>query len=736
MSHDLALSREADLESTPDGVTRGGPVAPTRSRLRPLGPDEIVIDGGFWGERQSLNADVILAHCETWMERIGWISNFDKVADGVIGGNHAGIEFVDSEIYKLLEAMAWELGRKPEAGLGARYRALVARVAAAQDDDGYLNTSFGHPGQPPRYSNLEWGHELYCFGHLIQAAVARIRGGYSDDEIVRVARRAADHVYREFGPDGRIGICGHPEIEVALAELSRATGEARYLEMAQLFVERRGNGMLATTILFGHEYFQDDVPVRDATVLRGHAVRALYLASGALDVATETHDRQLADAIALQWKNTVSRRTYITGGMGSHHQDEAFGDDYELPADRAYSETCAGIGSVMLSWRLLLQTGESAYADLIERTLLNNILASPREDGRAFYYTNTLQQRTEGAEPSEDELSERAEASLRAPWFEVSCCPTNVARTLASVGLYFATADVDGVQLHQFGDYSVKTELPDGRLVSLRVESGYPFHGTVRVRVLADVDATITLRIPRWAQGVATASLGGTPLVADGTELAVSRHFTAGDCIELLLPMEPRVVRPHPRIDAARGTVAVERGPLVLVLESPDLPAGAGTETAEIDLSRPLVQTARGARAAVRLRVDSDDAPWPYFGDAAQTAAVAVADTGGAADAAGPDTGVAADLAGPDTGAAADLAGPDTGVAGADTGGAGHVAGAPLSEAAGLPSPSGAAGTPHAAHTMASQASVTIVDAELTPYFAWANRGPSTMRVWLPTVPS
>ncbi|WP_338054616.1 glycoside hydrolase family 127 protein [Subtercola vilae] len=659
MPHDLALSPETDFDGVPDGTpdrsTRGGPVAPSHSRLRPLGPDEIAIDGGFWGERQSLNADVILAHCETWMERIGWISNFDKVADGIIGGNHAGIEFVDSEIYKLLEAMAWELARRADASLEARYRALVARVAAAQDDDGYLNTSFGHPGQPLRYSNLEWGHELYCAGHLLQAAVARIRGGYPNDEIVRVARRAADHVYREFGPDGRIALCGHPEIEVALAEFSRATGEARYLDMAQLFVERRGNGMLATTILFGHEYFQDDMPVRDATVLRGHAVRALYLASGALDVATETHDRQLADAIALQWKNTVSRRTYITGGMGSHHQDEAFGDDYELPADRAYSETCAGIGSVMLSWRLLLETGESAYADLIERTLLNNILASPREDGRAFYYTNTLQQRTEGTEPSEEALSERAEASLRAPWFEVSCCPTNVARTLASVGLYFATADDHGVQLHQFGDYSVKTTLPDGRVVALHVESGYPFDGAVRVTVQSDVDATVTLRIPRWARGAATASIGGVHLAADGTELIVARQFTAGDCIELRLPMQPRIVHPHPRIDAARGTVAVERGPLVLVLESPDLPAGFSTETVEIDPDVPLVLTANGAQAAIRLRVDHSDALWPYA---------------------------------------------------------------------------------QSTRRQTDRDSSRLASAELTPYFAWANRGPSTMRVWLPLAPA
>ncbi|HEY5319316.1 MAG TPA: beta-L-arabinofuranosidase domain-containing protein, partial [Galbitalea sp.] len=256
---------------------------PTTGALRPLGPDEISLVGGFWHDKQQLNTDVILRHCEDWMERIGWIGNFDSAAAGTLTGNHVGVEFVDSEIYKLLEAMAWDLGRGANDELDRRYRALVGRVGAAQAPDGYLHTGFGRRGQQSRYSNLEWGHELYCFGHLIQAAVARLRSG-SDDELPAIARRLADHLYIEFGPRGRVAVCGHPEIEVALAEFSRATGDARYLELARLFVERRGTGTLGA-IHFGPEYFQEDMPVRDATVLRGHAVRALYLAAGAHDVA-------------------------------------------------------------------------------------------------------------------------------------------------------------------------------------------------------------------------------------------------------------------------------------------------------------------------------------------------------------------------------------------------------------------------------------------------------------------
>ena len=250
--------------------------------------------------------------------------------------------------------------------------------------------------------------------------------------------------------------------------------------------------------------------MRDATVLRGHAVRALYLAAGAFDVAVDTADGELASAVAAQWEATVARRAYITGGVGSHHRDEAFGDDFELPPDRAYSETCAAIASVMLSWRLLLATGDPRRADEMERALLNNILASPREDGRAFFYANTLHQRTRGAAPSESEASARADATLRAPWFEVSCCPTNVARTLASVGLYFATADGAGVQLHQYGDYRVDTSIDAGP-VSLSVSGGYPFDGAITVRVEAapTAGATVTLRIPGWARGMASWSVSG-----------------------------------------------------------------------------------------------------------------------------------------------------------------------------------------------------------------------------------
>jgi hypothetical protein len=595
---------------------QGGPVHPSTSTWRPLGADEIRLTGGIWRQKQRLNTEVILGHCESWMERIGWAGNFDRAAAGTIGASHAGIEFVDSEIYKLLEAMAWELGREHSDALERRYQALAGRVAAAQEPDGYLHTSFGRPGQPERYSNLEHGHELYCFGHLLQAAVARLRAGH-DDLIPRVARRLADHVYDQFGPAGRVAVCGHPEIEMALAEFSRATGERRYLELARLFIARRGTGTLRSHPL-GQDYFQDDIPVRQATTLRGHAVRALYLAAGALDVATETGDDDLAAAVREQWANGVARRTYITGGVGSHHQGEAFGDDFELPPDRAYAETCAGIASVMLSWRLLLATGEDKYADLIERTLLNNVLASPRADGRAFYYANTLHQRTAGQVPDEHQLSPRAESGLRAPWFEVSCCPTNIARTLASVGLYFATASDDGVQLHQYGDYQVSTAVSAGT-VRLHVSSDYPVSGAVTVTVVEAPaeEITLRLRVPAWALGAAEVS--EAPTTRASSHVEIRRVFRAGQSLRVTFPAVARAIYPDPRIDAARGAFAIERGPLVLVLESVDLPPGWSVNDITADPHSILTSEAGATIEAQRHSVAPGQ--WPYFPEPASAQA-------------------------------------------------------------------------------------------------------------------
>ncbi|WP_205740526.1 glycoside hydrolase family 127 protein [Haloactinopolyspora alba] len=627
------------------------PVAPSRGRLRPLGIGEVRITGGFWGERQRTNAAATLEHCLRWMHHVGWIDNFRAAVEGRLPRDRRGREFSDSDVYKLIEAMAWEHGRTGDPGPDAAIRELTAIIAPVQEDDGYLNTAFGRPGQPGRYSDLEWGHELYCYGHLIQAGVARARTAGADDVFVTIARRAADHVCDVFGPDGLDGVCGHPEIEMALVELARYTGEQRYLDQAVAFVERRGHGTLAD-IEFGRTYYQDDVPVREADVFRGHAVRALYLASGAVDVAVESRDDDLLDAVVRQWEATVARRTYITGGMGSQHMDEAFGDDFVLPPDRAYSETCAGVASVMLSWRLLLATGEPRFADLAERTLYNVVAASPAADGRSFFYANTLHQRRRGAVPAADTDSPRAASSMRAPWFAVSCCPPNVARTLAGLATYLVTAGPSGLQIHQYADAVVSTHLDDGAPVGFETTTGYPHDGVVTVRITEAPGTpwTLSLRVPAWATrgGVLVEPDGRRRPVEPGTA-DVHRRFAVGEVVRLELPTSPRWVAADPRIDAVRGTAAVERGPLVMCVESPDLPAGHEVDDVRVDAASAPAD-ADGTVTVAGSYEQVGDASWPYQ------------------------------------------------------------------------SPASSSGTR------------TPARIPLVPYFTWAERGPSTMRVWLPTL--
>jgi hypothetical protein len=578
---------------------------------------EVRITGGFWEQRQRVNAQVTLGHCLGWMERLGWLGNFRAVADRQPPGHRAGREFSDSEIYKLAEAMAWESARTGDAWVESTLGKLAAEVGAAQQPDGYLSTAFGRPGQGARYSDLEWGHELYCYGHLFHAGVAAGRVG-AGGELLEIATRAADHVCRTFAPGGNDGICGHPGIEMALVELARLTGEQRYLDQAVRFVDRRGSGRLAD-IHLGRAYYQDDVPVRAATVLRGHAVRALYLASGAVDVAVETGDDALLEAVARQWETTVARRTYLTGGMGSQHTGEAFSEDFVLPPDRAYSETCAGVASVMLSWRLLLATGEPRYADLIERTLYNVVATSLAADGQAFFYVNTLHQRSRGEAVRPDWVSPRPATRLRAPWNEVSCCPNNVARLLASLTAYVATTDRDGLQIHQYADAEISTTLDDGRPVGVRMRTGYPETGTVAVEVTEAPagESTITLRVPDWAVGQArlTDPDGRSQPAPSGTA-EVRRRFAAGDRVLLELPVAPRWTFPDPRIDAVRGSVAVERGPVVLCVESVDLPGDADVDGVRVDPAAAPVDR-EGAVVVPGALVEPEPAGWPYRGGVA-----------------------------------------------------------------------------------------------------------------------
>lgn len=333
------------------------PAATTRAVLRPIGLGRARITGGFWSPRQQRNAENAIPLGQDQLESAGNLQNL-RLAAGIGEGEAIGPVFADSDVYKWLEAVAWEYGRNPSEDLLRRQRELTAVVAGAQRDDGYLDSVVQlREGDQGRYQKLVWSHEHYCAGHLIQAAVAQVRCT-GDTGLLDVAVKLADHLVRTFGDDGIRDVDGHPVIEMALVELYRETGTAAYLDLARWFVEVRGHGIIAG---HGHEptYFSDRRPVREATTVEGHAVRAVYLAAGAADVAVETGDTELLEALKVQFAHMWDTKTYVTGGLGARWEGEAFGDEHELPPDRAYAETCAAIGGIQWAHRMLLATNDA-----------------------------------------------------------------------------------------------------------------------------------------------------------------------------------------------------------------------------------------------------------------------------------------------------------------------------------------------------------------------------------------
>jgi DUF1680 family protein len=557
------MNNDETLESATTIVTSVAPTASARVRLRPIDARGVVIRDGLLADRQRVNREVTLLRGAEELERAGTLENF-RIAAGRASGERRGMVFSDTDVYKWLEAIAWELGREPSVELDRLGREATDVVAAAQEPDGYLDTWCQLVDPAWRWTDLEMGHELYCAGHLLQAAVASARTT-GDTTLLIVACRFADLIDETFRTGTETGTDGHPEVEVALVELYRQTGRKRYLQLADTLTARRGYGMFADG-RFDLDYYQDAEPVRDAGSIVGHAVRALYLAAGVTDISAETGDRALLDSMLRQWEDLTAAKSYLTGGVGSRHHGEAIGDPYELPPDRAYCETCASIASIMWNWRMLLVTGESRFADLLERTLYNGFLSGLSLDGETFFYSNPLQSRS---------------GERRHRWNPVACCPPNIMRLLASLHHYLATVSDAALQLHHYASATIRTVVPAAGPVELTVETSYPWTGSVAIEVGASPDApwALSLRIPSWARA---ASVDGEP-VAPGEYATLTRRWRAGDRVVLELDVSPRLTAPNPRIDAVRGCVALERGPIVYCVEQHDLPAGVDLADVALD---------------------------------------------------------------------------------------------------------------------------------------------------------
>ncbi len=531
------------------------------ARLRPVPVGAVSIEDMFWAPRMRVNREATIPSQYQQLWETGRFHNFLRVT-GQYDGPFQGRFFNDSDVYKWLEAASWVLAAHDDPALAKQVDEAITIVAAAQRPDGYLNTYFALERADERWTDFDL-HEMYCAGHLFQAAVAHHRATGST-RLLDVATRFADHIDDTFGPPEqgkRIGTDGHPEVEMALVELARETGEQRYLRLAQFLVDVRGHGVLGNAYgRFGTKYHQDHQPFRELDEIVGHAVRAVYLNAGVADIVAETGEPALRDALHRLWDNMTTRKMYVSGGIGSRYEGESFGEDYELPNALAYTETCAAIGSVMWNWRMLLIEGDARYADVIELQLYNAMLSGVSLDGQTYFYQN----------PLADEGHHR-----RQPWFRTACCPPNVARMLASLPGYLYSVAGSEIWVHLYAASTAQIRLPDGRDLTIRQHTTYPWDGVVRLTLDGAGEATLRLRIPSWCEHGATVSVNGQPApveAAPGTYAEVRRTWSAGDEVCLELPIPVRRVSCHPYVAENAGRVALMRGPLLYCIEQVDHP--------------------------------------------------------------------------------------------------------------------------------------------------------------------
>lgn len=569
-----------------------GPASP-HAKLKSLPLDAVRWTEGFWAERFALCHRVMIPSMEKALHHPKNAASLDNfaVAAGLQEGEHRGTFWGDGDCYKFLEACAHVYAVTKDEKLDRLMDHWIAIIAKAQDRDGYLCTQIQLT--PKKRWQHRHHHELYNMGHLLTAACIHHRAT-GKDAFLAVARKLADYLYKTFQPrPPRLAAYGwNPSNIMGLAELYRTTRDKRYLELADIFVSMRGSAAGGT------DQNQNRVPLRKETQPVGHAVTAAYLYCGAADVAAETGEPALRDALERIWHHMAARRMYITGAIGALHQGisdrrdrvhEAFARDYHLPNRTAYNETCANIGNAMWNWRLLALSGEARFADLMERVLYNSMLSGISLDGRRFFYTNPLARAGREMPLLSNDTPSR--------WFthKCYCCPPNVVRTIAKLGGWAYSRSDDGIWVHLYGGNVLETTLADGTPLKLTQTTDYPWDGTVRIEVEPGQPATfaLRLRIPGWADGARLAVNGKATKAAakPGTYARLRRKWSPGDAVRLTLPMKPRLVQAHPSVEACRNQAAVLRGPIVYCLESPDLPKGV--RLSEIRIPRDIQLTAR-----------------------------------------------------------------------------------------------------------------------------------------------
>ena len=542
---------------------------------------------GFWADKYRLCEEVMVPYMGTLLKGdIGHGYNNFKIAAGLKEGEHKGHWWHDGDFYKWMESAMYVYGVNKDEKIVEELDEIIEIIGKAQEDDGYLSTHVTINGFD-RFSNRQY-HELYNSGHLLTSACIhhRVTG---KTNFLDIAVKHADYLYGVFQPRpkelARFGF--NPSQIMGLVELYRTTGDARYLDLAEIFVNMRGDGPVQAPTVnprFEGDMCQDRVPIREETEAVGHAVLAMYLYAGVADVYAETGEKALLDALERLWANVIDKKMYVTGAVGQAHHGassrvdfvhEAFIDEYMMPNSTAYNETCANIGNAMFNWRMLSLKGESKYADVMELVLYNSMLSGISSDGTRYFYANPLRMNHEGRDYSKTPT----ETAVRLPYIKCFCCPPNLVRTIAkSSGWAYSLAE-NGIAVNLYGGNKLDTQMLDGSKIRLKQDSQYPWDGAVKITIEeCSKPFEMLLRIPEWAVGTKITINGKDAGVdaAPGTFARIELAWKAGDVVALEMPMDIALIEGHPRIEETRNQVAIKRGPVVYCIESPDLPENTG----------------------------------------------------------------------------------------------------------------------------------------------------------------
>ncbi len=531
------------------------------SKLRSVPVSAVTIRSGFWSRRRVTNVQSSLPSMRQQLLDHGRIDNFLRV-EGRSSAPQRGPLYSDSDIYKWIEAAAFVLQSQDDPALRKTLHEWIATVVAAQEPSGYLNTFYVDDRRSQRMlpHSQEVGHELYCIGHLLQGAIAMYRATGDPTLLNAGVRFVDDFLIPNYGPGpNQKGIvAGHPEIEMSLIELYRTTGQQRYLDLAGYILHGDPRIPLKASQIV---YMYCGIPFPSRTKLEGHAVRAMYACCGATDFYLETGDPAYLKTLNALWTDLSEHQLYITGGVGARSEGEAFGNPYELPNARAYGESCAAIGNMMWNWRMLHATGEARFTDVMERALYNGINSGMSLDGTLYCYRNPL-----AFDPATGD-------KIRNSWYDTTCCPPNIERTLASLPGYFYSTSKEGVYVHLYDNANLRWRLESGTPIDIEQTTKYPWDGNVRliVKPSQPEEFTVFVRIPAWS-GKSTVLVNGKQVqsVTPGQYLALHRQWAGNDVVDLAFDMRPQVIRANPAVAEDTGRIAIERGPLVYCMEQLD----------------------------------------------------------------------------------------------------------------------------------------------------------------------